>query len=156
MKLFCNDCSAYIDGEQRISEEVVSFSHRCGGRRAKLDSPSNQDAVEFGMGWWDGTKGDFQYYADTPTAAQGLHPRDASMIQEDIRFEQDPPPLKRKCRACQSTFNAGSDFNGHACDGTPRLMKCPTCGPRPWKTAPPLDSRDLVCPNCGRRDLEKL
>jgi hypothetical protein len=42
-------------------------------------------------------------------------------------------------------------------DDTPEivLMKCPTCGPKPWKTAPPLDSRDLVCPNCGRRDLER-
>jgi hypothetical protein len=37
-----------------------------------------------------------------------------------------------------------------------RLMKCPTCGPRPWATAPPLDSRDFVCPNCGRRDLERI
>jgi hypothetical protein len=37
-----------------------------------------------------------------------------------------------------------------------KLMKCPTCGPRPWATAPPLDSRDLVCPNCGRRDLERI
>lgn len=35
-------------------------------------------------------------------------------------------------------------------------MTCPTCGPRPWKTAPPLDSRDKVCPNCGRKDLERL
>lgn len=69
-------------------------------------------------------------------------------------------------RACYGCENDQNDLHRSDCpaakgisvaiDGeAAALMSCQTCGPRPWKTAPPLDSRDKNCPNCGRTDLVK-